>query len=619
MTKTYDHLLYLSQAGANVLHLASYEWERVRGLVIGLAGQQSLPLRIWSQSTGVLQCSKEGTPETEDDSATDPLEVLKQIHRSDEAGVWLLEDFQPFLREDQHPIHRWLRELARIPASPRKVVVLSTPLPGLPIDLRKEIPTIELALPGVDDLQVVLEDAAKTLRVKADADVALLDAARGLTVMEARLAFGKAAAELGRLDHGAVPLVAREKERIIKQSEVLEYYPTDARMTDVGGLDQLKVWLDRRGRAFGAGARDFGLDAPKGVLLLGVQGCGKSLLAKAVAATWQFPLLRFDMGKVFGGIVGQSEANIRTALQVAQALAPCVLWIDEIEKGWRAWVVLIRPMVELRRVSLARCSPGCRRSAIQYSWSRLQTGSTCSHPSCFARAASTRSSSSICLLPPSARRSSVDPSSKKRREPKDFDLQVPRHDQSVGFSGAELEEACAKACTTPSQRAENWRRNISSARWTRPSRCRGRCATRSRACASGRRCARGLRAVSARGSAARTSSDSLAPRLRQETTRNPFIPVRSLVKVLFFHATAATRRCLPALMARRAGYPAAVPPLPRPGHPHRQAAAVPLPAPVGAGAQPAVDSLEPLGQPAARAASARVSAHRTGLRRKEPD
>ena len=118
--------------------------------------------------------------------------------------------------------------------------------------------------------------------MRASADEALLDAARGLTVMEARLAFGKAAAELGRLDHGAVPLVAQEKERIIKQSEVLEYYPTDARLTDVGGLDQLKEWLDRRGRAFGAGARDFGLDAPKGVLLLGVQGCGKSLLAKAI-------------------------------------------------------------------------------------------------------------------------------------------------------------------------------------------------------------------------------------------------------------------------------------------------------------------------------------------------
>ncbi len=332
-SRTYEQLRNLSLAGAPILHITSYEWERVRGQVIAISKELKQPLKIWSQSRGVLMCDDQGETVVEAADRTDPLEILKDIHAGENGGVWLLEDFQPFLLEEHHPLHRWLREIARLPSKPRKLVVLSTPLPGLPVALRKEIPTVELELPGVEDLKVVLDDAAAAVGVNATADDALLDAARGLTVMEAKLAFGKAAAELGRLDHGAVPLVAQEKERIIKQSEVLEYYQTDARMTDVGGLDQLKGWLDRRGRAFGSGARDFGLDAPKGVMLLGVQGCGKSLLAKAIAATWQFPLLRFDMGKVFGGIVGQSEANIRTALQVAQALAPCVLWIDEIEKG----------------------------------------------------------------------------------------------------------------------------------------------------------------------------------------------------------------------------------------------------------------------------------------------
>ena len=109
-------------------------------------------------------------------------------------------------------------------SSPRRLVLLSTPLPGLPIDLRKEIPTIELPLPGVDDLRIVLQDVAAAAGVPSAADDALLDAARGLTVMEAKLAFGKAAAERQCLNLTAVPLVAREKERIIKQSEVLEYY-----------------------------------------------------------------------------------------------------------------------------------------------------------------------------------------------------------------------------------------------------------------------------------------------------------------------------------------------------------------------------------------------------------
>jgi len=330
---TYEQLLNLARAGAPILHIASYEWERVHGMAAGLSRDLGLTLKTWSQTSGLRTYTSEEEFQVEDDSATDPMEVLRQVHASEEAGVWLLEDFHPFLREEHHPILRWLREIARVPAEPRKIVVLSTPVPGLPMDLRKEVPTLEIELPGVDALKVVLGQVAATLDVDVGGEEALLDAARGLTVMEARLAFGKAAAELRRLDHGAVTLVAREKERIIKQSEVLEYYATDARMADVGGLGNLKQWLERRRNAFSSNARAFGLDAPKGVLLLGVQGCGKSLLAKAIAATWQFPLLRFDMGKVFGGIVGQSESNVRTALQVAQALAPCVLWIDEIEKG----------------------------------------------------------------------------------------------------------------------------------------------------------------------------------------------------------------------------------------------------------------------------------------------
>ncbi len=437
---TFDHLLHLAQAGARLLHIASYEWERVRGHVIGLSNRVDLPLHIWSQSTGLLACKPDGQNADEDRDATDPMEMLRRIHDSELSGIWLMEDFHPFLREEHHPLLRWLRELARLPASPRKLVILSTPLPGLPIDLRKEIPTIELELPGVDDLRVVLQDAADAARVHATADEALLDAARGLTVMEARLAFGKAAAELRRLDHGAVPLVAREKERIIKQSEVLEYYETRASMADVGGLDQLKAWLDRRGRAFGAGAREYGLDAPKGVLLLGVQGCGKSLLAKAVAATWQFPLLRFDMGKVFGGIVGQSEGNIRTALQVAQALAPCVLWIDEIEKG----------LAGMGSSDQTDGGTTARVVGTLLTWMQEKRDPV------FVVATANR----IEMLPPELLRKGrfdeiffVDlPTSavreeilsihlkKKGRAPKDYDV-AGLAARSVGFSGAELEEA----------------------------------------------------------------------------------------------------------------------------------------------------------------------------------
>jgi hypothetical protein len=333
MSATYEHVSALVKAGANAIHIASFEWERVRGWCIGLARDLDLPLYVWSSSSGLLSVDENGSAQPEDDGLDDPIEAMLRLRDAEDGAVLLLEDIHPFIQPEHHQVTRWVREMCRLSASPRRLLVLSTPLPGLPPELQKEVPSFDLPLPGVEDLGTVAEDVADRLGVGLQGDEALLEAARGLTVMEARLAFGQAAVQRGSLGPAAVPLVVREKERVIKQSQVLEYYEPDAGMTDVGGLGNLKTWLDRRGRAFGPGAKDFKLDAPKGVLLLGVQGCGKSLMAKAVAAAWQFPLLRFDMGKVFGGIVGQSEGNMRTALQVAQALAPCVLWIDEIEKG----------------------------------------------------------------------------------------------------------------------------------------------------------------------------------------------------------------------------------------------------------------------------------------------
>jgi len=523
MPSTYDDLLHLARAGASVLHLSSYEWERVRGHVIGLASKLSLPLRLWSQSCGLLRCSADGEITVEDESATEPLGILRRIHADDQPGVWLLEDFHPFLRDDHHPILRWLRELTRMPAEPRKLAVLATPVPGLPLDLHKEIPTLELELPGVDDLQRVLDDVSAAMGVRAAHDDALLEAARGLTVMEAKLAFGKAAARLGRLDQRSVSLVAQEKERIIKQSGVLEYYPTDTGMKDVGGLDQLKTWLERRGQAFGKGARAFGLEAPKGVLLLGVQGCGKSLTAKAIAATWQFPLLRFDMGKVFGGIVGQSEANIRVALQVAQALAPCVLWIDEIEKG----------LAGLGSSNETDGGTTARVVGTLLTWMQEKRDPV------FVVATANR----IDMLPPELLRKGrfdelffVDLPNratreqilrihldKRRRDPASYDL-ADLATRSIGFSGAELEEAVREGLydafstgcdLTTDHVARALDQTYPLSRTMRDQ-------------IEGLRAWAKVRARLASGETPeplpKDAEGASPPRLRQEATRNPFIP-----------------------------------------------------------------------------------------------
>lgn len=528
MSNLCNDMLHLTQAGATVLHVASYEWERVRGEVIGLLGQlkssPNRPLYIWSQSIGLQQCDLHGSLTDLDSDAVDPLEILQQVYQSDEPGIWLLEDFQPFLREEHHPVLRWVRELTRLPAFHQKLVILSTPLTGLPLDLRKEVPTLELSLPGIQTLETVLNDVAETLDIAISHDTdALIDAARGLTVMEAKLAFGKAAAERGRLDHSAVALIAREKERIIKQSQVLEYYPADSSMTDVGGLDNLKQWLTHRGNAFGKGARDFGLDAPKGALLLGVQGCGKSLTAKAIAATWQFPLLRFDLGKVFGGIVGQSEDNIRTALQVAEALAPCVLWIDEIEKG-------------LSGMGSSDQTDGGTTARVV---GTLLTWMQEKRDPVFVVATANR----IDMLPPELLRKGrfdeiffVDlPTAdvreeilkihlqKKKRDPLDYNLSQLAN-LSVGFSGAELEEAVreglysafaegrelatehiADALNKTFPLSRTMREQINGLRQWAKVRAR-------------------LASSIAPEALPEESTKNAPPRLRQEATRNPFIP-----------------------------------------------------------------------------------------------
>jgi SpoVK/Ycf46/Vps4 family AAA+-type ATPase len=162
----------------------------------------------------------------------------------------------------------------------------------------------------------------------------VLQAALGLTLAEAENVFAKTIVTDGVLDSNDVSAIYAEKRQIIRKSGLLEYYDVDEAFGDVGGLQELKKWLGRRNRAFSAEAASFGLPAPKGILLLGVQGCGKSLTAKAVAGKWKLPLLRFDIGKMFGSLIGSSEENIRRAIQVAESVSPAILWVDEIDKAF---------------------------------------------------------------------------------------------------------------------------------------------------------------------------------------------------------------------------------------------------------------------------------------------
>ncbi|HSN15314.1 MAG TPA: AAA family ATPase, partial [Anaeromyxobacteraceae bacterium] len=281
--------------------------------------------------------ARTGTPESE--GATDPRAALEAIGKLADPSLVVLKDFHPWLGDPT--VVRALRDLAHALKSTYTTVILLSPTLVIPPELEKEISVLDVPLPTFQELFELLKEIATVVRkgnlakvelTQADAE-AMVKAAQGLTLAEAENAFAKAIADDGRLKKEDVALVLEEKRQVIRKSGLLEYFVADHRLADVGGLELLKAWLDRRAAAFGEPARRFGLPEPKGLLLLGVQGCGKSLTAKAVAAQWGLPLLRLDMGRIFSGLIGSSEENLRKAIHVAESVAPVVLWIDEIEKG----------------------------------------------------------------------------------------------------------------------------------------------------------------------------------------------------------------------------------------------------------------------------------------------
>lgn len=328
------------RASSPLIQIISHETLRTRAYCIQAAEDLNRDLYVWNMPEGLKKYYIQGSSWEQEDDIGQPFEVLEWLirHSSGQSDFMvLLEDFHHFLHE--HTLISRLRAFAIAVAS-REVnnvtVVLSQPVTLLPAELEKEVQVMELPLPDTDDLKKLMMQA----RDRYDLDdrdyqesPALIESALGLSTSEAQLAFSKAACQFRRLTEAEIPFIVQEKEQVIRKSGHLEYFHPKATLDDIGGLDNLKSWLNRRRQSFTKDARDFGLEIPRGILLLGLPGTGKSLAAKAVANAWQLPLLRLDMGKIYGGVVGQSEANIRSALQTAEALAPSILWVDEIEKG----------------------------------------------------------------------------------------------------------------------------------------------------------------------------------------------------------------------------------------------------------------------------------------------
>ncbi|MBM7866046.1 AAA family ATPase [Heliobacterium gestii] len=261
--------------------------------------------------------------------APDPVEALKKAAQLPANTIYCLLDYHPFWRSPD--AWRTAKDIFQEMKRRGIVFVFISAQMEIPVELAREIVMTTIPFPRREELEAVIHHVAQAAGVELPENItAVADAALGLTISEAENAFALSLVTSGRFDP---PVIMKEKEQIILKSGVLEIIGHDLDMSAVGGLSQLKRWLRTRVSAFSPEAQAYGLPFPRGVLLVGVPGCGKSLSAKALASEWQKPLLRLDAGRLFSSFVGETEANTRRALAVAEAVSPVVLWIDEIEKG----------------------------------------------------------------------------------------------------------------------------------------------------------------------------------------------------------------------------------------------------------------------------------------------
>lgn len=342
-TSFLNELDQLIRARYPLIYVVTSEEERTRKLLAQLVQHQKKALFEWSITEGLRKVTgprESGVNDFSAARAREPLAVLNEILQADTSAVYVLKDFHRYL--DQGDIVRQLRDLAQALRRTRKTVILLAPRLTLPDELDKAVTVVDLPLPTYDELadmlntQITGPGVSRHFRVKLNSGErdALIKAAQGLTLTEAENAFARAIARDNVLDGDDISTVADEKKQVIRKNGLLEYCDTPDDLDAVGGMTLLKAWLEKRVRAFSKEARDYGLPQPRGILLLGVQGCGKSLVSKTVAASWRLPLLRMDMSRIFQGYVGSSEENMRRALQTAESLAPVVLWIDEVEKAF---------------------------------------------------------------------------------------------------------------------------------------------------------------------------------------------------------------------------------------------------------------------------------------------
>jgi len=335
-TRDIHELEVLLRSAAALISIASHEENRVLALLLQLSIKVQKPFFRWTVTTGLERMDLQSEPQG---FTTEPEQVLGHIKALGMPGIFALMDFHPYMAEPL--IIRHLKDIALNRQVRHRVVLVSHAL-DIPADLARYCAQFALSIPSAPELeQLVRDEARQWARSNTDSRIVterdmlnrVVSSLQGLPLEDARRLARGAIADDGRLNQSDLTKIQKEKFRLLSQDGVLNFEHDSSQFADIGGLKKLKEWLALRKDAFLGHKPELKLDAPKGVLLLGVQGCGKSLAAKAVAGVWGLPLLHLDFGALYNRFYGESERNIRESLKTTEAMAPCVLWIDEIEKG----------------------------------------------------------------------------------------------------------------------------------------------------------------------------------------------------------------------------------------------------------------------------------------------
>ena len=327
-----DELALFLKARSPIIYINTIEEDRVEYVIRkNIKTNLNRSIYSWDFVDGYTN-----NPNNEGFAKRNPLQALELVERlsAETPALFLLKDFNRFLTDLS--ISRKLRNISRIlKLQPKTIIIIGSDL-TLPKELQDLITVVQFQLPLEEEISQELNRLVNSLNIKIDSQLFenLTRACQGLSLERIRRVLSKIIATYKTIDQDSIAVLLSEKKQIISQTEILEYSSVNEQIANLGGLENLKDWLKKRKTAFGLQALNYGLPTPRGLLLIGIQGTGKSLTAKAIANDWQLPLLKLDVGKLFGGIVGESESRLRQMINVAETISPCILWIDEIDKAF---------------------------------------------------------------------------------------------------------------------------------------------------------------------------------------------------------------------------------------------------------------------------------------------